>query len=353
MAGGGGTRFWPRSREARPKQFLTFGGERSLLQLAAERVEARIPPENTWVITSARHRDDVLAQLPRLPPAQVIGESAPRDTAPCVALGAALVAKRDPQGVMAVMPSDHLIEPAQEFLRVIHAAAELAEERPAALVTIGISPTWASTGYGYVQRGPALPGRQNLKVFRVAGFREKPDSATAEGYVRSGEYYWNAGVFIGRAQAFLDQFAAHEPDMLAGVRRIAEAWNGPEGLNLLRRDFPTLKKISFDFAVMEKCPQVLVVEATYKWDDVGSWLALERLHAQDAAGNTVLARHAGVDTNNCIIVGDNTHVIGTLGVKDLIIVQDGDCLLVADRTRESEVKKLVEELKRRGLERYL
>jgi mannose-1-phosphate guanylyltransferase len=353
MAGGGGTRFWPRSREARPKQFLTFGGDRSLIQLALDRIEARIPPERTWVITSARHRDDVLAQLPRVPPGQVVGEPAPRDTAPCVALGAALIARADPQGVMAVTPSDHLIEPAQEFLRVIHAAAELAEEDPAALVTIGVPPTWASTGYGYVQRGAALPGRQGLKAFRVARFREKPDRAAAENYVRSGEYYWNAGVFVGRAQTFLDQFAAHEPEMLAGARRIADAWDTPDGVNFLRRDFPTLKKISFDFAVMEKCPQVLVVEATYQWDDVGSWLALERLHAQDAAGNTIVARHAGVETSRCIVVGDDQHVIATLGVKDLIIVQDGDCLLVADRTKESEVKKLVEELKRRGLEKHL
>jgi mannose-1-phosphate guanylyltransferase len=353
MAGGGGTRFWPRSREARPKQLLTMAGDRSLLQGAVDRVEARIPPERIWIITSERHRDEVAKQLPQLPASQIIGEPAKRDTGPCVALGAALVAKRDPEAVLLVAPSDHLIEPPQEFLRVVHAAAELALEHPRALVTIGTTPDWPSTGYGYIHRGEALPSRQGLKASRVKRFREKPNEEKAREYVASGEYYWNAGTFIGRAQAFLDQFAKHEPEMHAGVTEIAAAWDTRDGPRLLAEIFPRLNKISFDFAVMEKCPEVLVVESTYHWNDVGSWLALERLHPQDADGNTVLARHAGVDTSNCIIVGDDTHVIGTLGVKDLIIVQDGDCLLVADRTKESEVKKLVDELKKRGLEKYL
>lgn len=353
MAGGGGTRFWPRSRKARPKQFLTFGGERTLLQTTVDRIEARIPPERTWVMTSAEHRADVIQQLPTVPQDQVIGEPCPRDTAPCVALGAALVAKRDPEAVLLVIPSDHIIEPAQEFLRAAHVAAELARENPEALVTLGIPPTWPSTGYGYIHRADALPTRQGLKIFRVNRFREKPNAETAQEFLESGEYYWNAGVFIGRAAAFLNQFARLESEMHAGVERIAAAWGTPAGPEALTREFPNLLKISFDFAVMEHCPQVLVVEVTYQWDDVGSWLALERLHPQDAQGNTVLARHAGVSTERCIIVGDETKLITTLGVRDLIIVQDGDCILVADRSQESEVKKVVEEMKNRKLEHYL
>jgi mannose-1-phosphate guanylyltransferase len=351
MAGGGGTRFWPRSREARPKQLLVMAGERSLLQATLERVEARIPPERTWVITSARHRDEVARQLPAVPAAQIIGEPAARDTAPCVALGAALVARRDPDAVLLVLPADHLIEPPQEFLRVAHVAAELAQEHADALVTIGIPPTWPSTGYGYIHQGEPLPGRQGLKVFRVNRFREKPDEATARQYLASREYYWNAGVFVGRVAAFLEQFGRHEPALRQSAERIAAAWDQPA---VFASEFPQLKKISFDFAIMEKCPRVLVVEATYQWDDVGSWLALERLHPHDADGNTILApQHAGVATRDCIIVGEGTKLIATLGVKNLIIVQDGDCILVADRSRESEVKMVVEELKRRGLEKYL
>jgi len=351
MAGGGGTRFWPRSRRARPKQFLTMAGDRTLLQNTVDRIEARVPPERTWIITSADHVDEVRKQLPNVPPDHVVGEPAPRDTAPCVALGAALVARQDPDAVLLVLPADHVIEPAREFLRVAHAAAELADENPDALVTFGIPPTWPSTGYGYIQRDAALPTRQGLNVFRVKRFVEKPREATAREYLASGDYFWNAGVFVGRAATFLNQFERHEPATRAGVARIAAAWGTPD--DVLAREFPLLNKISFDFAVMERCPNVIVVEAPYQWDDVGSWLALQRLHPQDADGNTVLARHAGVETTGCIIVGDDTKIITTLGVRDLIIVQDGDCVLVADRSKEGEVKRLVEELRRRGLERYL
>jgi mannose-1-phosphate guanylyltransferase len=353
MAGGGGTRFWPRSRRTRPKQFLTLAGERTLLQLAAERVESQVAPEQTWIFTSADHRDEVVRQLPNVPPEQVIGEPTPRDTAPCVALAAALVAKHDPEAVLLVMPADHMIEPAQEFRRIVHAAAGLALEHPDALITFGIRPTWPSTGYGYIHRGEPLPGRQGLSAYRVQAFREKPDETTAQQYLDSGEYYWNAGVFIGKASAFLDQFAAHEPEMRAGVGRIADAWDTPRRDIALVEEFPTLRKISFDFAVMEKCPHVLVLAAAYQWDDVGSWLAVERLHPHDADGNTVLARHVGIKTGNCVIVGDPETVIATLGVKNLVIVQDDDCILVADKSREGEVKLLVEELKRRGLEEQL
>lgn len=353
MAGGGGTRFWPRSRQSRPKQLLRLGGDRSLLQMTWDRLETRIAPEQTWVLTSERLRDEVCAQLPQIPPRQVIGEPVSRDTAPCVALGAALIAQHDPEGILAVVPADHVIEPAQEFGRVLHTAAELVNDHPQALVTIGIPPTWPSTGYGYVQRGESLGQRQNLKIFQVRRFHEKPDRATAESFLRSGEYYWNAGVFLGRADTFLQQFRLHEPDIDRLAREIAERWPQRRDDRWFADRFARMKKVSFDYAVMEKCSQVLTVEARFRWDDVGSWLALERLYPQDAAGNTVLANHLGVDTSRCIIVAEDRPIIATLGVSNLIIVQDGDCILVADRSKENEIKRLVELMRQHGWEKHL
>src|SRR5579871_4113627 len=227
MAGGGGTRFWPRSRRTKPKQFITLMGERTLLQMTAERVESQISPENTWIFTAADHREEVIRELPHIPPNQIVGEPAPRDTAPCVALGAALIAARDPEAVMLVMPADHMIEPAQEFRRIVHAAEQLVGEHPDSLVTFGITPTWPSTGYGYIHKGESLPGRQGLSVFRVKQFREKPDEATAQQYTTSGEYFWNAGIFIGRASTFLAEFQRNEAEMYAGVQRIVAAWDSP------------------------------------------------------------------------------------------------------------------------------
>lgn len=353
MAGGGGTRFWPRSRKARPKQFLSLAGDRTLLQSTVDRIEAQVTPERTWIITGAAHRDEVLRQLPQLPPDQVIGEPCGRDTAPCIGLGAALIAARDPEAVMLVMPSDHSIEPAQEFRRAAHAAAALAEDHPKALITFGIVPERAATGYGYIRRGAALDPRQGVAVRRVREFKEKPDDETAAKYVASGEYYWNAGIFVGKVRAFLDQLSAHEPDLRAGIGRIAAAWGTDRRAAVLTETFPTLKKISIDYAVMERAPEVLVLEAPYKWDDVGSWLALERMRPQDADRNTVQGTHVGVDTKNCVIVAEPGKVIATVGVRDLVIVQDGDCILIAERSKEGDVKEIVARLGKANLEKYL
>src|SRR6266851_2162189 len=300
MAGGGGTRFWPRSRKAKPKQFLTLTGDRTLLQSTFDRIEAQVPPDRAWVITSSAHRDEAARQLGSIPNPQIIGEPCGRDTAPCIGLGVSLISRRDPDAVVLVMPADHVIEPAQEFRRIAHAAAQLAVEYPHALITFGIVPTWASTGYGYIQRGDDLGVRQGVAVHRVKEFREKPKPELAKSYVDSGACYWNAGIFVGRATAFLEQLNRHEPEMYAGLQTIADSWDTPKRDTVLFEVFPRLRKISIDFAVMQKAPEILVLRASYQWDDVGSWLALDRLHAQDVERNTVLATHVGVDTKNCV-----------------------------------------------------
>src|SRR5262249_1840862 len=207
----------------------------------------------------------------------------------------------------------------------VHTAGQLVDEHPGALITFGIRPTYPATGYGYIQRGPELGYRQGIGVFRVQAFCEKPTHEVAERFVATGEYYWNARIFLWKASTILAELKEQRPKLFAGIERIADAWGTPERDAVLRREYDALDKISIDFAVMEHAREVLVLQAPYRWDDVGSWLALERMHPQDTDGNTVLANHAGINTNHCVIVGDDAkRIITTIGVSNLLIIQDGD-----------------------------
>jgi mannose-1-phosphate guanylyltransferase len=353
MAGGGGTRFWPRSRMERPKQFLTFAGERTLLQQAMDRVEALAGPENCWVITGEIYRAETSRQLPALDPDHVVGEPCGRDTAPCIGLGAALIHKRDPNAVMIVTPADHVIEPVQEFRRSAHVAAQMAEEHPSALITFGITPTFPCTGYGYIHRGPEIARRQGIGVFKVQQFKEKPEADVAERFVASGKYFWNSGIFVWKTATILEALRQQRPQIHAAVQRIVEAWDTPRRNEVLTREFEAVERVSIDYAVMQHAKEVLVVQAPYSWDDVGSWLALERMNPQDADRNTIKALHYGLKTKGCVIVSDPNHLIATMGVEDLLIVQDGNATLVANRDDEGNIKLIVEALKKKGMEQYL
>lgn len=356
MAGGGGTRFWPRSRTRRPKQFLTFSGDRTLLQGTLDRIAAQVPAERSWVVTGEAYRDITAEQLRELPAGHIVGEPQGRDTAPCVGLGAALIAREDPDATIIVMPADHAIEPEAEFHRAVHAAEQTIRDFPQALLTFGIRPTYPATGYGYIKFGPQAAVRQNVPVSRVAAFMEKPRQAEAEQYVASGEYFWNSGIFVWKASTILGELERNKPGIHAAVRRIAAAWGTPRQDEVFRTEYAAAEKISIDYAVMQEAGaagRVLVVHAPYQWDDVGSWLALERRNPHDAHSNTVQALHCGVNTADCVIVSDPDHLIGTIGVKDLIIVQNGNATLIATRKDEGDVKKLVDEIKARKLERFL
>jgi mannose-1-phosphate guanylyltransferase len=353
MAGGGGTRFWPRSRKERPKQFLTFAGERTLLQQAMDRIEALAGPENCWVITGEIYRAETSRQLPALDPNHVIGEPCGRDTAPCIGLGAALIHKRDPNAVMIVTPADHVIEPVQEFRRSAHVAAQMAEEHPSALITFGITPTFPSTGYGYIHRGPQIALRQGIGVFKVQQFKEKPEADVAERFVASGQYFWNSGIFVWKTATILEALRQQRPQIHAAAQRIADAWDTPRRNEVLTREFEAMERVSIDYAVMQHAKEVLVVQAPYRWDDVGSWLALERMNPQDADHNTIKALHCGLKTKGCVIVSDPNHLVATMGVENLLIVQDGNATLVANRDDDSNIKLIVEALNKKGMEQYL
>lgn len=357
MAGGGGTRFWPRSRQARPKQFLAFSGDRTLLQGTVDRIAAQVPSERTWVLTSEKHRTEAVQQLQGLVPAgQVVGEPVGRDTAACIGLGAALIARSDPDATIIVMPADHAIEPVQEFRRAVHAAEQFAGDFPEALLTFGIKPTFPATGYGYIHRGERAGTRQNVPISRVLQFKEKPKEAEAEQFVASGDYFWNSGIFVWKPAAILGELQRSKPLIHAAVLRIAAAWDSDAGPQVFRQEYEQVEAKSIDYAVMQDAAaagKVLVMHAPYEWDDVGSWLALERRNPQDAAGNTIQALHAGVDTRNCVIVSDPDHLIGTLAIDDLIIIQNGNATLITTRKGEGRVKELVDRIKAQGLGQYL
>lgn len=357
MAGGGGTRFWPRSRQARPKQFLSFSGDRTLLQATADRIAAQVPPERTWVLTGAQYRAEAVEQLQgQVPEEQIIGEPTGRDTAPCVGLGAAVIARADPDATILVLPADHVIEPVQEFRRAVHAAEQAVADFPDALFTFGIPPTYPATGYGYIHRGESVASRQNVPLSRVRAFREKPSFPEAETYVASGEYFWNSGLFVWKPAAILGQLEQRKPQLYAVVSTIAAAWGTPHFAEVLAREYDQAEKISIDYAVMQDAARdgrVLVLHAPFQWDDVGSWLALERHNPQDADHNTVQGLHCGVRTRNCVVVSDADHLIGTLGVEDLVIVQSGNATLVTTRRGESEVKDLIQRIRDSGLGRFL
>lgn len=353
MAGGGGTRFWPRSRAKRPKQFLTFSGQRTLLQGTLDRIAAQVPPERTWVITGSAHREEAARQLPELSDDHVIGEPMGRDTAACVGLGAAIVHKHDPDATLIVMPADHLIEPVQEFARAVHAAEQIIRDYPQALLTFGIPPTYPATGYGYIHRGESLGQRQAVAASKVRRFVEKPDFPTAERFLASGEYFWNSGIFVWKPQTVLNELARQKPQLHAAIARIAQAWGTPWQEEVFCEEYARIEKVSIDYAVMQGASEVVVIHAPYRWDDVGNWLALERHNPQDADNNTIQANHLGLNTRNCVVVSDPHHLITTLGVENLIIVQDGNATLIADRSHEAEVKKIVDQLKAKGWEQFL
>lgn len=353
MAGGSGTRFWPLSRRKLPKQFLKLFGERSLLQQTVDRIAGVVGPNGIQVVTNQIQADQTRAQLPELAADRIVGEPCGRDTAPCIGLSAALLVRDDPEARMLVLAADHLIGPLEKFHDAVRTADRFVAQNPRALVTFGIPPTNPSTGYGYLRVDRGVPTGDGPAVHKLLSFHEKPDLATAERFLASGEYYWNSGIFCWRASTILEELERNAPEMHQAVLRIAEAWNTPKKDYVFAMEYSALKKISIDYAVMERSRDVFMVEAPFQWDDVGSWLALERVLPADDAGNVVLGDHHGLRSEHCIVVGDKRHLIATIGTKDLIIVHTDDVTLVADRRDEQSVKELLAELEKSGRQEVL
>jgi len=354
MAGGSGTRFWPASRAALPKQLLPLAGEHTLLEDTVGRLDGLVPPDRVMVVTSARLLDAVRRQLPRVPDRGLVGEPCKRDTAPCIGLAALLVSRHDPDATMAVMPSDHVIRPAETFRAAIAQAAALVDAAPGRLVTFGIKPTYPAESFGYIQQGERLPQASGAAaVFRVASFREKPPAAVAKDYLAAGTYLWNAGIFVWKAGTILEALAAHQPECLARLRTIVAAWDGPDRDAVFAREFNAIKGISIDYAVLEKATDVAVIEAPFSWDDLGGWSAVARQRGADAEGNTVVGRHLGIDSHGTIVHSSDDHLVVTMGLEDMLVVHTADATLVARRAHEEAVRKVVAELENRGWTDYL
>lgn len=340
MAGGSGTRLWPLSRQGTPKQLLKLMGGVSLLRLAFERALRLVPAERVIVVTGAAYLDDVRADLPEIPPANLLGEPEGRDSLNAVAWPAAVLSHRDPDAVVAHLTADQLIEPVEAFVEALDEAFSVAESDAGSLVTLGVVPTSAHTGYGYLRRGASLPGFPTACAVRE--FKEKPDAATAARYLDSGQYWWNAGMFVWRARTFLDQLAALEPDIHAAVLFLAEH---PESLGQV---FPTLRKTSVDFAVMEpvshgRAPgHVLAVALPVEWRDVGGYASLAEVLSADADGNVVDGLAVLNDARgNLVISTVPGHVLSLSGVSGMVVVHTPDATLVTTLADTEGIRPLV------------
>lgn len=343
MAGGSGTRLWPLSRQNRPKQSLRLVGERTMYQNAVDRLAPLFPPERIFVVTRAEHAPILLEQAPEIPAENLIVEPEGRGTAPAIGLAAIHLLSRDPDAVMAVVTADHYIADAERFRQALAAAEQAAQED--CLVTLGIQPTFPSTGFGYIHQGDVWGKRNGFEIFRVRKFIEKPDLETAIQMLQSGQYSWNSGMFIWRANRVLNEFKRQMPQFFDQLSEVAAAINTPDYDRLIKHTWPRVAKQTIDYGVMEGAENVVVIPVDIGWTDIGSWGSLLDLLPADENGNTLVGPHLDIDTHNTLALGEN-RLIATLGVEGLIIVDTEDALLVCSKEREQEVRELVERLKK-------
>lgn len=353
MAGGTGTRFWPASRLNNPKQMLKLVGDTTMLESTRQRLVGLVSAEHTLVMTSRHLVEPVRGQLLDVPPEHIVGEPCKRDTAPCIALAATMISQADPDAIMLVLPADHVINTTAQFHDCIRAGMRLIEKSPDQIVTFGIRPTYAAESFGYVQRGQQLISTNVAGAYQVASFREKPDRQTAEQYLHSGNYYWNSGIFMWRAKTILQALQQFEPDMMRHITAISNAVGTPGFSVTLMREFEKIRGVSIDFAVMERYQDVAVIEATFRWDDVGSWQAIGRLMAPDEQGNTVRGKFLPIQSQRMIVYGDEEHLLVTIGMQDMIVVHTKNATLVAPKSEEERVREVVKQLQLRNWEEFL
>lgn len=354
MAGGGGTRLWPLSRKNRPKQFLPLIGEQTLFQSTVARLEGFLPPERILVVTVAEQAAKMRAQSPEIPDQNYIIEPAPRGTASVVGLAATILHQRDPQAVMAVLPSDHFIRNRDLFHYLIKAAVEVA--RNDYLVTLGITPTFPSTAYGYIQQGAPLPGDYKYPTYSVARFTEKPDEQTAQKLLRTGDHSWNSGMFVWTTGRILSEMRLQMPELSAALEEISAA-DTPQQAAVIQSVWPDLKVETIDYGIMEKAERVAVLPAGgLGWSDVGSWNSLFEVLLPDMSGNIVAnGHHLALETNNTLVYGlpGSERLVVTIGVDDMVVVDADDVLLVCKSDQSQKVKNVVEHLRKHRQERYL
>ncbi|OLD68225.1 MAG: mannose-1-phosphate guanylyltransferase [Ignavibacteria bacterium 13_1_40CM_2_61_4] len=354
MAGGVGSRFWPRSREKSPKQLLEIIGKGTMIQNTVKRISSFIDEKNTLIVTNKIQKSLVAKQLPHIPHENIITEPLARNTAPCIALAALFIQRLDPEAVMVVLPADHVMQDEEEFRRILNLAIWVAYES-GKLITVGIQPTRAETGYGYIQvideddrKNPYF----SRGVFRVKTFAEKPNQSTAQEFIKSGDFLWNSGMFIWRVDSILKEIQTLLPEMYAQLKNVDRVIGGDNYEHVLETAYRTIRPISIDYGVMEKTREVYVIKGNFGWSDVGSWDEVFRLSGTDEHGNSVTGKALLQDTNNTLVhAGDK--FVATIGVEDLIVIAADNAVLICKRGESQDVKEIVDYLRRKQMNDFL
>ncbi|WP_166241164.1 mannose-1-phosphate guanylyltransferase [Paenibacillus turpanensis] len=352
MAGGKGERFWPKSRTNLPKQFLNISGNKSMLQQTITRLERLIDIARIFIVTNELYAELIHAQIPHLPLDNIIIEPIGRNTAPCVGLASILIEERFPDSTMVVLPSDHIIKNDSEFIQILKTAVQVSTQGDN-LVTLGISPNYPETGYGYIESTGEVQEINSMEVHRVSRFVEKPDLATAKRYLDSGNFYWNSGIFVWRTSVIRQYIQQLMPEMHDVLETMKAALNFQEQHEVIANEFPKMPDQSIDYGIMEKVDQIYVIPCVFGWDDVGSWTALDRIDEHDENGNVIRGNILNMDTKRCIIESNNGKLIATLGIEDLIVVDTDDVTLICTKDKAQEIKKLLKELRVQKLDQYL
>ncbi|MCS7464256.1 mannose-1-phosphate guanylyltransferase/mannose-6-phosphate isomerase [Paenibacillus doosanensis] len=352
MAGGKGERFWPKSRTHLPKQFLNISGSKSMIQQTIARLEKLIDITHIFIVTNELYAELIRAQIPNLPADNIIIEPIGRNTAPCVGLASLIIEEKFPDSTMVVLPSDHIIENDEGFIKILRTAVEVAREKDN-LVTLGIQPTYPETGYGYIESTKQIQKVNDLDVHKVNKFVEKPDLETAQSYLDSGNFFWNSGIFIWKTDVIRNYIKQLMPDMHDVLETLKKAFQTDTDRNqLIRNEFYKMPDQSIDYGIMEKVSNIYVIPCVFGWDDVGSWTALDRINDRDENGNVIKGNILNLDTKRCIIES-NGKLIATLGIEDLIIVDTEDVTLICTKDKAQEVKLLLKELRTQKLDQYL
>jgi mannose-1-phosphate guanylyltransferase len=354
MAGGVGSRFWPRSRERSPKQFLEILGGGTMIENTLTRLKPLVGQSNIFVVTNRIQADIVRQLVPEMPSSNVLAEPIGRNTAACVGLAALWINRIDPDALMVALPADHIVQNTEEFLRILQLALRVAQEKDA-LVTIGIKPTHPETGYGYIQSAEEEIDRNEYRsqgVYRVKTFAEKPNLETAERFLQSGDFLWNSGIFVWKASVILRELELHLPELHEQLLDVRESIGTPVYEQTLEHAYRIIRSISIDYGIMEKAGNVYVVKGDFGWSDVGSWDEVVRLTPTDDAGNSIRGRTILVDSNNNY-VDAGKKIVATIGVDDLIIISTDDAILVCKKERSQEVKEVVDFIRRKQMNEYL
>lgn len=355
MAGGGGTRFWPLSRKERPKQLLNLSGKDIMVNETIDRIAASVGKDNIFIVTNETQAQLMKTETAgRMAPERILAEPAARNTAACIGYAAMEIVKKYEDGIMCILPSDQFVKNTEEFTKVMDAAILAAEETDM-LVTIGIEPTFPATGYGYIctEKSSAAKIGETGKEYRtVKEFVEKPDEETAKAYLASGNYAWNSGMFIWKASTILKKFEMLLPDIYACLVKIGDAMGTADEMRVIGEIYPEIPKISIDYGIMERSRDVLMIAGDFGWNDIGSLDMLGIMKQEDENGNVIYGEQINLDTKNCILYGKDK-LIATIGVENLIVIQEKDAILICDKNRAQEVKNVVDRLASEGKDRYL